>query len=78
MSAQEVEVPDARHSGGKNIFPREVLTVETAVKEEMYFWLETKVKILYWIFHFSSISMLKTGKTEVEATNMDVTVKTCE
>ncbi|SVB01833.1 uncharacterized protein METZ01_LOCUS154687, partial [marine metagenome] len=22
MSAQEMEVPDARHSGGKNIFPR--------------------------------------------------------
>ena len=72
-----MEVPDALHSGGKNIFPREVLTVETAAKAEIFFWLETKAKILCWIFHFSSISMRKTEKTEVEVINMDVTVKTC-
>ena len=42
------------------------------------FLVGDKSKILCWIFHFSSISMRKTGKTEVEATNMDVTVKFCE
>ena len=76
MSVPEMEVPDARHSGGKNIFPREVLTAETEAKAEMFFWLETIAKILCWIFHFSSISMRKTGKTEEEATSMDEMVKT--
>ena len=77
MYVQEMEVPDVRHSGEKNIFPREVLTVETAAKAEMFFWLETTAKIPCWIFHFSSISMQKTGKTEVEEPNMAVTVKPC-